>query len=95
VSRENYFYELTRSRLVLSLPGIGYDTYRMHESILAGSVPVVERGFGMERALQRLPVYFVDDFATLTSTKLRQAYVHALYIADDPNPEHRCDSPLP
>lgn len=38
---------------------------------------------GMDRTFYKLPVLLVDDFAVLTADLLRQAYVEALYRADD------------
>ena len=46
-------------------------------------MPVVERGFGMDRTLYKLPVLILDDYSDLTPEILRQAYVEALYRADD------------
>jgi len=50
---------------------------------LFSAVPVVERGFGMDRTLYKLPVLLVDDFADLTPTLLRQAYIEILYRIDE------------
>ena len=75
VSRGDFFYRLTRARLVLCLPGVGAETYRMWESVFAGAVAIVERGFGLERTVNRLPVLFVDDFADLSEQLLMQAYI--------------------
>ena len=54
------------ARAVLSLPGLGYDCFRIWESLLAGAMPVLERGTGLDRTLYRLPalqvgVHFVFD----------------------------------
>ncbi len=38
-----YFEEVARSQFVLGLPGMGYDCYRLWESLLLGSIPVIER----------------------------------------------------
>lgn len=46
------------------------------------SIPVLERGFGFERSLYKLPALFLDDYADLTPFLLRQAYIEALYLAD-------------
>ena len=47
-----------------------------------GAMPVAERGMGMDRTLYKLPVLLLDDFADLTESLLRTAYVEALYRAD-------------
>lgn len=46
-------------------------------------MPVVERGMGMDRTLYRLPVLLLDDYDELTPALVRQAYVEALYRADE------------
>ena len=47
------------------------------------SIPVLEKGFGMERTLYKVPALFVDDFADITGPMLRQAYLEILYRADE------------
>ena len=80
--KETYRQRLTQSYASVAMPGLGYDTYRLWETLASGSMPVVERGFGMDRTLYRLPVLLLDDYALLTPELLRQAYVEALYRAD-------------
>eukprot|EP00607_Mallomonas_marina_P007416 CAMPEP_0182416270 /NCGR_PEP_ID=MMETSP1167-20130531/528_1 /TAXON_ID=2988 /ORGANISM="Mallomonas Sp, Strain CCMP3275" /LENGTH=518 /DNA_ID=CAMNT_0024588887 /DNA_START=129 /DNA_END=1685 /DNA_ORIENTATION=- len=75
--------KLVTSRVVLCMPGLGYDTYRLWETLAAGSVPVIERGVGLDRTLWKLPALLVDDFADLTPELIRGAYVEALYRADE------------
>ena len=43
-----------------------YDCFRIWESLLAGSMPVIERSTGLDRTLYKLPALQVDDFADLT-----------------------------
>ena len=66
----------------LCTPGLGADTYRLWETLASGTMPVLERGFGLDRTLYRLPVLFVDDFAEVTPFMIRQAYIEALYLVD-------------
>jgi hypothetical protein len=44
---------------------------------------VLEKGTGLDRSLYRLPALLLDDFADATPALLRQAYVEALYRADE------------
>lgn len=83
VSLKDFYIVTARSYAVLAMPGLGYDTYRLWESLALGSMPVLERGTGLDRSLYRLPALLVDDFADLTPYLVRQAYVEALYRADD------------
>ena len=82
VPQSDFFDGLIRACTVLCPPGLGYDTYRLWETLALGAVPVLERGFGLERSLHRLPALLVDDFSELRPLMLKQAYVQALYLAD-------------
>ena len=77
-----YAKTLMTSVAVLCLPGKGYDTYRLYETLLAGSIPITERSTGMDRSLYRLPVLMVDDFSVLTPFMIKQAYLEVLYHAE-------------
>eukprot|EP00595_Chromulina_sp_UTEXLB2642_P002092 CAMPEP_0196765190 /NCGR_PEP_ID=MMETSP1095-20130614/7773_1 /TAXON_ID=96789 ORGANISM="Chromulina nebulosa, Strain UTEXLB2642" /NCGR_SAMPLE_ID=MMETSP1095 /ASSEMBLY_ACC=CAM_ASM_000446 /LENGTH=124 /DNA_ID=CAMNT_0042122795 /DNA_START=9 /DNA_END=380 /DNA_ORIENTATION=+ len=46
-------------------------------------MPVIERGVGLDRTVYKLPVLLVDDFIDINPFMLRQAYVEALYWADE------------
>lgn len=83
ISSENYYDKISQSAGVIAISGFGADTYRLWETLLLGSMPVLERGFGLERTLYRLPVLFVDDYALLTLEMFMQAYLEALYRIDE------------
>jgi len=66
-----YLQRLSESDFVLCPPGLGMDSYRVYEVLAMGSVPVVERSPGLDRALAHLPVLFVENLASdLTPTLL-------------------------
>lgn len=46
-------------------------------------MPVIERGFGMERTFYKLPVLLVDDYAELTPFLIKQAYIESIYRLDE------------
>eukprot|EP01034_Spumella_vulgaris_P022823 gene22823-28996_t len=79
----DYYRKLGTSRLGLALSGLGTDTFRLWEALTMGTVPVVEKGFGLDKTLWRLPALLVEDFDQVTPELLRTAYVEALYRADD------------
>ena len=83
IEKQAFRMSLVSSIASLSMPGLGYDTYRLWETLILGSMPVQERGMGFDRTVYRLPVLLVDDYADLTSDMIRSAYVEALYRADD------------
>lgn len=83
LSKQKFRMRLIGSMAVLCMPGQGYDTYRLWESLAAGAMPVVERGMGMDRTFYKLPILMLDDYADLSESILRTAYVEALYRADE------------
>lgn len=82
-NRKELYSSLMSSRMVLALPGAGYDTYVIWEALALGAMPVLEKGIGLDRTVYRLPVLLVEDYADVTPALLRQAYVEALYHADE------------
>jgi hypothetical protein len=83
LGRERFYIEMGRAKFGIALPGLGYDCFRLWELMLLGTIPVIERGIGFDRSLWRLPALIVDDFADVSTDLLRQAYVDALYHADE------------
>lgn len=83
IGPEAFTQKLMSSIGVLAVPGLGYDCWRIWESLLAGSMPVLEKGTGLDRSLYKLPALLLDDFADLSPEVLRQAYVEALYRIDE------------
>ena len=83
MSQRDFVSTVASSMAVLAMPGMGYDTYRLWETLALGSMPVLERGVGLDRTLYRLPALLVDDFADLSEDLVRQAYVEALCREDD------------
>jgi hypothetical protein len=64
------------------VPGLGYDTFRVFETLFSGAMPVLERSIGLDRSWHKLPVLQLDDFAVVTPEVIRQAYVEVLYHAE-------------
>ena len=58
---------------------MGYDCHRNWDTLLAGAIPIMERGFGLERTYAYLPVFWIDSFENLTAEKL--AYAYPLFVA--------------
>jgi hypothetical protein len=48
-----------------------------------GSIPIVEKGIGLDKTLWRLPALIVEDFDEITPDLLRAAYLEALYRAEE------------
>lgn len=81
--RRLYYNKIGSVKFGLSLPGFGYDCFRLWELMTMGSIAVIEKGVGMDRMLWRLPALLVEDFDSITPKMLREAYVEAMYRADE------------
>lgn len=73
-----YFQAIAASRFVLCPSGLGWDTYRVWETLALGAIPVVEYSAGWHTALDDLPVLFVGDFHQVTPLALSRAYPELL-----------------
>jgi hypothetical protein len=71
---DDYIDLLSITRYIWTPPGMGYDCHRNWETLLAGAIPIMERGFGLERTYAYLPVFWIDSFDNLTPEKLADAY---------------------
>lgn len=70
----DHMLEIAQSKFVLCPSGLGYDTYRLWEVMLLGSIPIVESNPGMDRTLASLPVLIVKHFSYVTPELLARAY---------------------
>jgi len=82
-TQDVYYERLGSARLSVALPGLGYDTFRLWEAMTLGTIPVIERGVGLDKTLWRLPALIVEDYDDVTPDLLRTAYVEALYRVDE------------
>lgn len=73
-SRTDHYRNLAESIFILSPSGLGFDTYRLWESLLLGSIPIVESNAGFDRTYANLPVLVVRNFSDVNPTLLREAY---------------------
>lgn len=80
---EDYYLRMGTSRFGFALPGLGYDTFRLWELLTVGSIPIIEKGVGLDKPLWRLPALLVEDYDLVTPELLRTAYVEAMYRADE------------
>jgi hypothetical protein len=82
VSQTEYYQFIARSRFVLCPPGLGCDSYRLWETLLLGSIPIVERSPGWDSLLDDLPVLLVSSFDQVTPELLDSAYPKILSKCD-------------
>ena len=71
ISSEQFLTDLTRSKFVLSPPGIGEDCFRTWESILLGAIPVVYNSTGLHKLWSVAPVLAMDNMDNLREEDLR------------------------
>ena len=62
------------SRFVLCPSGLGWDSYRLWESLSLGAIPIVEDSPGWIRVLDELPVLIVKSFEDVTPQLLETEY---------------------
>jgi hypothetical protein len=73
-TNSDHLLEIAQSKFVLCPSGLGFDTYRMWETMLVGSIPVLESNPGFDRTFTSLPVLIVQRFDYLTPQLLELAY---------------------
>ena len=66
--------EIALSKFVLCPSGLGMDTYRLWETLMLGSIPIVESNKGFDRTYSMLPVLIVPNFDMVTPDLLNEAY---------------------
>jgi hypothetical protein len=69
-----HLVEIALAKFVLCPSGLGMDTYRFWETLLLGSIPVVESNKGFDRTYSMLPVLVVPNFDVLTPELLNEVY---------------------
>ena len=78
-----YFRELSSSKFCLCLSGIGYESYRVWESILFGCIPIVENNtinkHGLNKLFDHFPILQVDNFEFINPQILERHYEELKY----------------
>ena len=65
----------SRSKFVFCPSGLGFDTFRLWETLVVGSVPIVEsNAAGLDRIYASLPVLVVRNYAEVNEDLLHKAY---------------------
>ncbi|MBA3752147.1 hypothetical protein H0X06_05160 [Candidatus Dependentiae bacterium] len=68
-----YITELSNYKFVLSPPGLGPDCYRVWESLLMGTVPIVQHS-PIDWLYEGLPVLFINEWEEVTEEFLHKKY---------------------
>lgn len=71
---EQYLEDIANHKYVLCPPGVGYDCYRIYESIQLGAVPVVlDNNFA--KMLNGLPILYTNNFININENVLNDLYL--------------------
>ncbi len=70
---KEYISELAKHKFVISPPGLGPDCYRVWESCLVGTIPIVKHSH-MDSMYEGLPILFIDDWKEVTEEFLIEKY---------------------
>ena len=81
-SLSDYFEAVIHSRFVLCPAGMGVDSHRLWETLILGSIPIVEYSPGWDTVLDDLPALFVTNFDEVTPELLAKAYPEILSRRD-------------
>ncbi|MBA2306605.1 hypothetical protein H0W26_00515 [Candidatus Dependentiae bacterium] len=68
-----YISELSKYKFVISPPGLGPDCYRVWESLLVGTIPIVQRSH-IDGLYDGFPVLFIDTWEEVTESFLQKKY---------------------
>lgn len=70
-----YLNQLASHKYVFCPPGVGFDSYRVWETLFAGSIPVLKKDYWNEWMKDLLPVILVDDFYDITDVAFLEELV--------------------
>lgn len=72
---DDHYEETARSKFVLCPSGLGFDSYRIWESLVFGAIPILESNPGFDRTYSSLPVLVVQNYSSVTPELLEEAYL--------------------
>jgi len=52
IKGNDYYLKLVKARTGIALSGLGYDTFRLWEYLTLGTVPVLEKGVGLDKTVR-------------------------------------------
>jgi hypothetical protein len=52
----DYYMKLVKARTGIALSGLGYDTFRLWEYLTLGTVPVLEKGVGLDKTVSDMMI---------------------------------------
>ena len=70
----DYIKEMSTYKYVLSPSGCGEDCHRIWESLYLGCIPIVLKTDVLYTYFNNLPIYFVDNYDSITQNHLDEIY---------------------
>lgn len=70
----DHLAETATSKFSICPSGLGMDTYRLWETLMLGSIPIVESNAGFDRTYASLPVLIVRNYTDVNASLLERAY---------------------
>jgi hypothetical protein len=74
VDTDEFIDDVANSKFTLCMPGNGWDSYRIWESLYLGSIPVVYKNRTSTELFRDLPVLQIDDYRELNEEFLNLRY---------------------
>lgn len=68
-----YIRETAQHKFTISPPGLGPDCYRIYESLLVGTIPIVQHSY-LDYLYEGLPVLFINEWEEVTEEFLNRKY---------------------
>ena len=56
IKGNDYYMKLVKARTGIALSGLGYDTFRLWEYLTLGTVPVLEKGIGLDKTVSDIMI---------------------------------------
>jgi len=84
-----YFYTLPSYKFMISPEGNGIDSHRIYESLIAGTIPIVEDNILIRQKYKNMPVLYTKDYTEITEFYLLKKYNEMIDIEYDFSPLFR------
>ena len=69
-----YYFSLPSYKFVICPEGMGIDTNRLYEALMAGCIPIVERRPHVADKYKGCPILFTTDYSEINELYLREKY---------------------
>ena len=69
-----YYFSLPSYKFVICPEGMGIDTHRLYEALMAGCIPIVERRPHIADKYKGCPILFTNDYSEINELYLREKY---------------------